>query len=257
MDEHVIGIMGAMTEEVEGVVSLLQNRKETVIGMRSYYSGDYNDQKLVVVFSRWGKVAAATTVTTLITEFNVSAIIFTGVAGAINSALRIGDIVIGKELMQHDLDARPMIGQFEIPLIHKSKIDSSASLIALSSVAVNQLIEEGMFKLEPFIPYNNGDPKLFIGDIASGDQFIASQEDKKRIHDALPSVMCVEMEGGAVAQICYEYNIPFVVIRTISDTADHDSPDNFQEFTKDVANLYSKVIIRRIIDLKPQIQKLH
>lgn len=120
MKDRIIGIMGAMPQEIDGVIKLLENPKEITLGMRSYTSGTINNIDVVVVFSRWGKVAAAATVSTLIHVFNVTEVIFTGVAGAIDPTLNIGDIVIAKRLYQHDMDARPLMQQFEIPLLGKT-----------------------------------------------------------------------------------------------------------------------------------------
>src|SRR6478752_8004470 len=115
--KKTIAIMGAMPEEIDGVVALLDNCTEFSIGQRTYYSGQINDIDTVVVFSRWGKVAAATTVSALIHHFQITELIFTGVAGAIKDNLKIGDIVLAKRLIQHDMDARPLMNQFEIPLL--------------------------------------------------------------------------------------------------------------------------------------------
>ena len=252
MKEKIIGIMAAMTEEVKGVIALIENRKEIVFGMRSYYTGELNGVKVVVTFSRWGKVAAATTVTTLITKFGVAKIIFTGVAGAIHTGLRIGDIVIGNRLVQHDMNSSPMYPQYEIPLHHITFFDSDSTLRAIASQAVRGLIEEKVFENDDFAAFNIDKPELFIGDIASGDQFFSTNEQKVQLHNALPSVLCVEMEGAAVAQICYEYNIPCIVIRTISDTADEKSHIDFMAFTKKIASFYSAEIIKRIVTTKNQ-----
>src|SRR6188768_1427880 len=111
-----IGILGAMPEEISGIVSLLKEKTEVLKGMRTYYSGTINHVEVVVVFSRWGKVASATTATHLIVEFGITQLFFTGVAGAIHPNLNIGDIVIADSLVQHDLDARPIMSRFEIPL---------------------------------------------------------------------------------------------------------------------------------------------
>jgi len=116
MKKVKIGIMGAMPEEINGVIALLSNCKTYSIGKRTYFSGQINGIDTVVVFSRWGKVAAATTVTTLIQEFKITDLLFTGVAGAISSDLKIGDIVLGSRFVQHDMDARPLMEQYEIRL---------------------------------------------------------------------------------------------------------------------------------------------
>src|SRR6187431_3596464 len=117
-----IGILGAMPEEINGIVALLDDKTEVVKGMRTYYLGTINEVEVVVVFSRWGKVASATTVTHLIVEFGITQLFFTGVAGAINPELNIGDIVIASSLIQHDLDARPIMDRFEIPLLGKTML---------------------------------------------------------------------------------------------------------------------------------------
>lgn len=235
-----------MTEEIKGVFALLENRKETIMGMRTYYSGIINGIECVVVFSRWGKVAAATTVTSLITHFGVTEIIFTGVAGAISSELQIGDIVLGKRLMQHDMDSRPLIHQYEVPLHKKIFFDSSGQLLKLTTDSINELREEGKFRTKDFEKFHIENPKLFTGDIASGDQFFSRHEQKEKLHASLPSILCVEMEGAAVAQICYEYHIPWIVIRTISDTSDENSPSDFQAFIEKIASYYSTEIIKRL-----------
>jgi adenosylhomocysteine nucleosidase len=90
-------------------------------------------------------------------------------------------------------------------------------------------------------------PKLYIGDIASGDQFISDVVKKHQLRDEFPELLCVEMEGAAVVQVCYEFNIPFTIIRTISDCADQHAEINFLEFVKEVANKYSREIILRLV----------
>ena len=253
MKTRKIGIMGAMPEEVEGVVKLLSGCKEISTGMRTYYSGDIDKINTVIVFSRWGKVAAATTVSTLIHEFGITELFFTGAAGAIHPDLNIGDIVLGKRLIQHDMDARPLMKRYEIPLLHKTFFDSDAGLMQISSKAVNSLIEDrSLHRLiddKVLNEFNISNPRLVTGDIASGDQFFSANHQKHSLQTRLPDVLCVEMEGAAVAQVCYEYGIPFVIIRTISDTADDRSHIDFPSFIKKVSSKYSTGIIKNIYDL--------
>jgi adenosylhomocysteine nucleosidase len=92
-------------------------------------------------------------------------------------------------------------------------------------------------------------PQVVLGDIASGDQFFSAEEDVLALGSALPSVKCVEMEGAAVAQVCFEYGVPFTVIRTISDAANEDAPTNFMAFIQEVASLYAHDIIKNLFDL--------
>ncbi|MDP6922821.1 MAG: 5'-methylthioadenosine/S-adenosylhomocysteine nucleosidase, partial [Lutibacter sp.] len=110
----MIGIISAMQEEVEALLQALQNVSTRQKGQRTYFEGILFGKPVVIVFSRWGKVAAAATTTQLLNDFPVREVLFTGVAGAIQPDINIGDIVVGKQLYQHDLDARPFYQQFEI-----------------------------------------------------------------------------------------------------------------------------------------------
>lgn len=242
--------MGAMPEEIEGVVALLSNPEVTKMGKRSYFTGQINGIETVVVFSRWGKVAAATTVATLIHEFEITELLFTGVAGAIHSDLKIGDIVLGKRLIQHDMDARPLMKQYEIPLLSKTYIESDKTHLEIAINAINTVIENkrlhAVIEMEDLAEFNISQPRLFVGEIASGDQFFSSNEQKQNLNAQLPEVLCVEMEGAAVAQVCYEYEIPFSIIRTISDVADDNSHIDFPAFIQKISSKYAAEIIKKI-----------
>ncbi len=241
-----------MPEEITDVISLLSGCTEKTMGMRTYYSGKINDKEVVIVFSRWGKVAAATTVSALIHEFGITELIFTGVAGAISPKLKIGDIVLGKRFIQHDLDARPLMQQYEVPLLGKTFLESDCIQLKIASKAINSLIDDKhlhqIFSSELLRKFNIAEPKLFIGDIASGDVFFSTNEQRNALYAQIPSVLCVEMEGAAVAQVCLEYQIPFTIIRTISDTADDNSHVDFPLFIENISNKYSMQIIRNILD---------
>lgn len=250
MEKRTIGIMGAMPEEIEGILDLLSNPKEVSIGKRTYFSGQINGTDTVIVFSRWGKVAAATTATTLIQEFKITELLFTGVAGAINPELKIGDLVLGKRLIQHDMDARPLMKQYEIPLLSKTYFESDTTHLDAASKAINSLLENNCLEesigTENLINFNILKPRLFTGDIASGDQFFSSHEQKKALNSQLPDTLCVEMEGAAVAQVCYEYEVPFSIIRTISDAADDTAHIDFPSFIKKISSRYAAEIIKNI-----------
>ncbi|WP_221622297.1 5'-methylthioadenosine/adenosylhomocysteine nucleosidase [Larkinella rosea] len=242
--------MGAMTEEISGVVDLLSEREEMTAGMRTYYSGRLNGIKTVVVFSRWGKVAAATTVSNLILEFKITELIFTGVAGALNPDLRIGDIVIAKRLVQHDMDARPIMKQFEIPLLGITFFECQREQVTIASNAATELLGNKhlhtVFDQKELEEFGIENPKRVIGDVGSGDKFFSSSQDKHDLLAKLPTILCVEMEGAAVAQVCYEYGLPVTVIRTISDVADEKSPIDFVSFIKKISSTYSVEIIKNI-----------
>jgi adenosylhomocysteine nucleosidase len=248
---RVIGIMGAMPEEIAGVVDLMTNVNGVHLGQRIYYTGLLNGHRAVVVFSRWGKVAAATTVSTLVLHFGITELIFTGVAGGVNAKLNIGDVVIAERLVQHDMDARPLLPRFEVPLLEKIyfETDSTLRLSAITAVTnmvearhLHQITEERYLK-----KFGIEKPALHTGDVASGDHFFSTSEARHRLLEMLPQSLCVEMEGAAVAQVCYEYHIPFVVIRTISDTADEHSPIDFPLFVRHIASRYSVAIIKHML----------
>jgi adenosylhomocysteine nucleosidase len=247
-----IGIMGAMPEEIKGVVGLLKNKHEVVKGMRTYYLGTINDIEVVVVFSRWGKVASATTVTHLIVEFGITQLVFTGVAGAIDADLKIGDIVIASSLVQHDLDARPIMSRFEIPLLGKTVLSPSEELLDRTVFKINELVRKGgldrLLLPKDRKKFSLSNVKVIVGQIASGDKFFASNADKENILSILPDVLCVEMEGAAVAQVCFEYNIPYVIIRTISDEATDNSLVDFNDFVSQVASKFGVAIIQKMIN---------
>ena len=250
MNNRIIGIMGAMPEEITGIIALLSNKSETTIGKRTYVTGKINDVDTVVVFSRWGKVAAAATVSTLILEFKITELVFTGVAGAISHNLNIGDIVIAKRLIQHDMDARPLMERFEIPLLDVTYFVTDAHLLDKTEKALMPLIESSLLAdtvgENVLHDFNVHKPVLHVGDIASGDQFFASHEQRDNLHDALPLTLCVEMEGAAVGQVCYEYDIPFLIVRVISDAADDQSHIDFPKFIKEVSSKYSVAIIQQL-----------
>ena len=249
--DRTIGILGAMAQEIDEVKALLQNKTVVTMGNREFVVGKINGIACVVAFSKWGKVAATITATLMVQEFGVTDLFFIGTAGALADGLKVGDIVISKRLVQHDLDARPMISRFELPLLNRIYVDSDPVLTELAGKAVANLLERGVEKMvgEQAVKDFNLAPKLVYGDIASGDQFINSDEKREEILDFLPGIQCVEMEGAAVAQVCLEFGVPFTVIRTISDTADHNARIDFNKFIVEVANAYSRAIISELMRL--------
>lgn len=246
-----IGIISAMQEEIQALHSFIKNEKITKKGKREYYDGILFGQPIVMVFSRWGKVASATTTTQLINDFDVDEIIFTGVAGSVHEEINIGDIVIGKNLYQHDMDASPLLEKFEIPLLQKKYFETNKSkrnMLLLATEKFLQSIHDHISK-DQLLSYYIEKPEIFIDDIASGDLFISTNEQIQSIKTNLPNVACVEMEGAAVAQVCYEYEIPFSIIRTISDKANDNAHIEFQKFAKDIASNYALGILKNYFEL--------
>lgn len=240
----MIAIISAMQEEMQALLEQLQNTKETTKGMRTYYEGVLFEKNVVLVFSRWGKVAAAATTTQLINDYNPSEIIFTGVAGAIKPHLNIGDVIIGTELYQHDLDARPFYQKFEVPILKEKSFttNNATDLKSASEQFVKQFLQ--YVSKEESLEFNIRTPNVYTEAIASGDLFVSSLEKITQLNNELPDVSCVEMEGASVAQVCFEYQIPFNIIRVISDKANDNAHIDFARFMKNVASQYALGIFK-------------
>ena len=247
-----IGIMGAMLDEVKHIKALMNITDNKTIAERTYYTGSLNDIDTTLVFSRWGKVAAATTATTLINTFNADFIIFTGVAGAVSPKLNIGDIVIGDALYQHDMDASPFFEKFAIPLTDRILLKPEPQHIEMATKAAQKFVNNIKTAISESLlqQFNIDIPKVYKGIIASGDQFVANPLAHEDLFPkSLGEVLAVEMEGAAVAQVCQEHDIPFIIIRTISDKADHSAAIDFQNFVTNVASLYSAEIVKELVRL--------
>lgn len=250
MKQKIIGIMGAMPEEIDSVIQLLDSVEQSATAGRTYFTGRINSITTVAVISGWGKVAAAATVSTLIHKFYITELIFTGVAGALNEDLQIGDIIIGSRLLQHDMDARPFIPRYEIPQLKKTFFECPLPQLSTATAAVQSLLENkslhSLIAEETLLEFNITSPRSYTGDIASGDQFFSDKQRKQQLLQELPGVLCVEMEGAAVAQVCYENEVPFTIIRTISDAADEQSHIDFAAFISKIAGKYSVGLISNI-----------
>lgn len=239
----MIGIISAMHDELAALLAILEDTQTKTLGERTYYQGKIKQQEVVIVFSNWGKVAAAITTTQLISTYQPREIIFTGVAGAIDSNLNVGDVVFATQLVQHDMDASPLFPKFEIPLIGKSYFETSANNFLYQCTQVFKDNYFNHISKEEAKYFSIEHPTLVKGLIASGDQFISDDETFNNLKTNLPQLQCVEMEGAAVAQVCEAYRIPFNIIRIISDKADHSAPVDFPKFTKQIASKYAKGIL--------------
>jgi adenosylhomocysteine nucleosidase len=246
----MLAIMSATPEENASVVSALEAPRSLELGRRRYHFGTFHGVEVAVVFSRWGKVAAAATATQLIAGFGATEIVFSGVAGAVHTDLKIGDIVVGTELLQHDMDATPIFARYEVPLLGATKFATAPQLRAeLAAAAVAFLREDvttqvGGPVLEEF---GTRTRKVVEGAIASGDRFFSGSAQVAELRQRLPEVTCVDMEGAAVAQVCAEYGVPFGIVRTISDSADDNAVRDFPRFLADVAGHYSLGILTRLV----------
>ena len=247
-----LGIISALHEEQQGLVEAMQGPARLSHGMREYTAGRIAGIDAVCVLSRIGKVAAATTATMLIEKFGVTHLLFTGVAGAGDAGVKVGDIVVAESLLQYDMDASPLFPRFEVPLTGLSHFASDQHLSNLVASAAAGFLDQQFdsvidaaerrdFRLER--------PRVHRGLIASGDQFISSAAHINALSAALPGLLAVEMEGAAVAQVCFELGVPFAVIRTISDNANEQAPSDFMRFVRTVASRYAFHVVTRFCHL--------
>lgn len=220
-----IGIIGAMEKEIVNLkekISVVSVRN--IIGL-DYYIGTLHGNNVVLVRAGIGKVNAAICAQVLIDQFAVDAIINTGIAGAIEKDLKIGDVVISNDAVQHDFDTTVFGDEpGQITGVDEIYFKADDELIKRAYSAVQEL------------GYT-----AHIGRVSSGDQFINTIEAKERIWKIFKS-KCCEMEGAAIAHTCYLNKIPFLVIRVISDNADEGNCDNYESFCVDAANKASEVV---------------
>ncbi|HJU71717.1 MAG TPA: 5'-methylthioadenosine/adenosylhomocysteine nucleosidase [Paucimonas sp.] len=246
-----LGIISALHQEQAGLIDAMSNPRIVKRAMRDYVTGRYGSIDCVFVLSRIGKVAAAATAATLIERFDVTHILFTGVAGAADDAVAIGDIVVAEALIQHDMDASPLFPRFEVPLLGLSHFASDKKLTNGLAAAAGLFIQQDLaqaINAEDRVRFRLHQPKLHHGLIASGDAFIDNRTHLAELKKKLPEVLAVEMEGAAVAQVCFEFGVPFAVIRTISDAANEDSPTDFMRFIERVAAHYAFGIVKRLCE---------
>jgi adenosylhomocysteine nucleosidase len=219
-------IISALPEEQAGLIQLLSNHEHLAQVPRRLELGFIHQKPVILALAGVGKVAAATTATVLIERHHVQRVIFTGVAGAVASHVNVGDVVVGSEYLQHDMDASPLFPRFEIPYTGMSRFIGNTALIAIILEAL-RAISVPAKSLKPF--------KIHEGLIISGDRFVSSAAEVQALRSALPDALCVEMEGAAIAQVCHDYKIPFAAVRSISDKADNSAHIDFPTFVNEAA----------------------
>ena len=214
---NIIGIIGAMEEELALLLSRCTVRDKKEIAGLTFVSGSLYEKDIVLVKCGIGKVNAAICTQVLIDCFHVDGIVNVGIAGAVFEELNIGDIVVSSDAVQHDMDTSAFGDPVGIiPRMKESYFKADEKLLLLAEQAAKSL---------------NRDLKVHIGRIASGDQFISTKEGKRRIWETVKGY-CAEMEGAAIAQACYLNHIPFVLLRAISDNADGGSTMDYEAFSK-------------------------
>jgi len=224
--------MGAMPEEVAPIVEKLDNRKKTVYAQNIYYEGQYKGQEVVVAYSKIGKVFATLTATILIEKFGCDRLLFSGVAGAISEDLNIGDLIIAKGLCQHDLDITAFGHPFGFVPEGEVCIATDEHLRNIAKAVAK---EKGLTLKE--------------GIIATGDQFISNEARKNWIAETFKAD-ALEMEGASVAVVCSSLDIPFFILRAISDSADMDAGFNFEKFLESSAKISADFILSMVDAIK-------
>jgi len=220
-----IAIMGAMPEEIEPLLEKVENINKVEYANNTYYEATYRGKELVIAYSKIGKVFSSLTASTLLEKFSCEKLLFSGVAGAINPALKIGDLIIADKLCQHDLDISIFGHDFGFVPEGAKFVETDASLREIAKVVAKQ----------------NG-RSLTEGTIATGDQFVASNERKEFISKNFKAD-AIEMEGASVAVVCDALNVPFFVLRAISDTANDDAGMDFDEFMISSAKISANFIL--------------
>lgn len=252
MNSHTkmrLGIISALHEEQQGLVEAMQGPQRRSHGMRDYTLGTLWNIDAVCVLSRLGKVAAAMTASILVEKYGVTHIVFTGVAGSGDKHVKVGDIVVAEALLQHDMDARPLFPRFEVPLTGLQRFATDLELSSQLAAAAEDFMRDELVKVLPgkdIQEFALQQAQVHRGLIASGDQFIGSAAHINQLKADIPDLLAVEMEGAAVAQVCFELGVPFTVMRTISDNANEEAAVDFMQFVQTVASPYAFHVIRKL-----------
>ena len=211
----MLGIIGAMDEEVAKIKERLENVEVQTFGGMDFYKGNFEGKSVVVVRSGIGKVNAAVCAQILADRYQVSGIVNTGIAGSLMAKIDIGDIVLSTDALQHDMDATNFgypAGQ--IPRMDVLSFPADPKLLALAKECCGRV---------------NPEIYTYEGRVVSGDQFISDQKKKDWLIETFHGY-CTEMEGAAIAQAAYLNGIPFLIIRAISDKADNSANVDYPTF---------------------------
>jgi adenosylhomocysteine nucleosidase len=240
-----LAILSALAEEQQGLLACLSQPVCLRRAGREIWRGQWQGQDVLLALSRIGKVAAATTTTALIEGLGATHVVFTGVAGGIGAGVRVGDLVVATEFVQHDLDASPLFPRWEVPLTGRSRFAADRALSATLLAACDEVLaahQPGLAALGLHAP------RRHAGLVVSGDRFVSSAAESAALRGALPDALAVEMEGAAMAQVCADFGCPLAVLRTVSDRADDQAHVDFGRFVAEVAAGYSRDIVLAALD---------
>jgi adenosylhomocysteine/aminodeoxyfutalosine nucleosidase len=227
-----IAVMGAMPEEIAPLLARMDRYEKVEYAKNSYYLATYKDLELVIAYSKIGKVFAALTAATMIEKFGACKLLFSGVAGAINPKLKIGDLIVATKLCQHDLDITAFGHPYGYVPEGSVFVESDGRL---REIAKRVAEEKGI--------------TLHEGIIATGDQFVADEKRKSWIGETF-GADALEMEGGSVAVVCNSLEVPFFVLRAISDSADMDAGFNFDTFLESSAKVSADFILSMLDQIR-------
>ncbi|MCK5761261.1 MAG: 5'-methylthioadenosine/adenosylhomocysteine nucleosidase [Candidatus Izimaplasma sp.] len=228
----MIGIIGALNEELEAILEDVTDLEEVRLRVRTFYKGKINNKEVVIVLAGIGKVNAAITTSLLIENFNVTSIINIGVAGGQNG-VKHKDVVISSEVLYHDVDV-VSIGKYV-----RGQMPGSDALFYADEDLLN--------KTKKILNNLHFDYK--IGKVASGDQFIYSIDTIAEVNKLYDDIYAVEMEAGAIAHTATMYNVPFIVYRSISDIIDNDNQDDdFYKFLEG-ASRNAAIVLKELIKI--------
>lgn len=231
MECKTFGVIGAMESEIENLIRAMENVTTDRSTDLTFYRGTFGDHSVVLVQSGIGKVSAARCAQMLIDRFAPDYLINTGIAGGVGEGLRVGDLVVGTELVQHDFD----LTRFGYARGYVSGFGDGKSPSYFRSDEV--LVRKFLHTVYAFLPKN----RVHEGRIATGDLFVADAPTKARLR-AEYSALAAEMEGAAIAQTATMNRVPFIVVRAISDLADGTAAKSFDAFEKETANFSAQVI---------------
>lgn len=243
-------LVAALHDELAGVLALMPDEHRQRVGGREFWVGHLHGQDVVAVLSGIGKVAAATTAAMLIERFAVQRIVFTGVAGGLDPRVRVGDMVLARSFLQHDMDASPIFPRHEVPGYGRARFAADDALTDALELACDRMLHALPGRLPPTTVQAFGlqAPRLHQGLLLSGDRFVSTTAESQALQRELPEALAVEMEGAAFAQVCHDFGVPLAVVRTISDRADDAAHVDFPRFLREVASRYSAAVIEALFD---------
>ncbi len=246
-----VAVVSAMHEELRALLPLLDGVRRVTHAGREFHCGRLHEQEVVLVLSGIGKVAAATTVSVLASEFGPASLLFTGVAGGLAAGVRVGDVVLARELLQHDMDASPLFPRYGVPLTGRSRFPADPGLSdRLAAAAMQSLVDAPhALGVDHLTAFGIDSPRLHEGLVISGDRFVSTAIESSALRLALPDALAVEMEGAAVAQVCADHGLPFALLRVISDRADDSAHHDFLRFTREVASVLTRLIVAAALTL--------